>query len=340
MAVCLRLAAGGSVAGVGESALRALSKLDQVMPARLRSQVSAVHDATVTLTVELLGLTRRTRRADDAGSGLPRPRTRRRRLHRPRRQRHRTPAGALSARDDGPALVSAGLRPGSPGLAQPATGPDGRRPRARQHLHPAGGARCGRLRPPFDQLLALPLRGARTVLRARTRCRAALLADIGHHRARRPRRLHAHRGRRRPRADGVLSDAAADATSRCSNRPRWPRRSSPSPNGSAARRSGGDTQPVGEEQERRRELVVRGVRAHLSQSTCSRTARTAGSSAAKSQWCSLSERSFSLITASAAAPASGSPARRSPRRRIVVASTGMPLSRCSTSMTNLPRRTP
>ena len=49
MAVCLRLAAGGSVAGVGESALRALSKLDQVMPARLRAQVTAVHDATVTL---------------------------------------------------------------------------------------------------------------------------------------------------------------------------------------------------------------------------------------------------------------------------------------------------
>ena len=49
MAVCLRVAAGGSVAGVGESALRALSKLDQVMPARLRSQVSAVHEATVTL---------------------------------------------------------------------------------------------------------------------------------------------------------------------------------------------------------------------------------------------------------------------------------------------------
>jgi predicted DNA-binding transcriptional regulator YafY len=50
MAVCLRLAAGGTVAGVGESALRALSKLDQVMPSRLRSQVAAVHDATVTLT--------------------------------------------------------------------------------------------------------------------------------------------------------------------------------------------------------------------------------------------------------------------------------------------------
>ncbi|BBX09824.1 helix-turn-helix transcriptional regulator [Mycolicibacterium aichiense] len=52
MAVCLRLAAGGSVAGVGEAALRALTKLDQVMPARLRSQVAAVHDATVTLTRE------------------------------------------------------------------------------------------------------------------------------------------------------------------------------------------------------------------------------------------------------------------------------------------------
>jgi predicted DNA-binding transcriptional regulator YafY len=50
VAVCLRLAAGGSIAGVGESALRALSKLDQVMPARLRSQVSAVHETTVTLT--------------------------------------------------------------------------------------------------------------------------------------------------------------------------------------------------------------------------------------------------------------------------------------------------
>ena len=50
VAVCLRLAAGGSVAGVGEAALRALSKLDQVLPTRLRRQVAAVHDATVTLT--------------------------------------------------------------------------------------------------------------------------------------------------------------------------------------------------------------------------------------------------------------------------------------------------
>jgi predicted DNA-binding transcriptional regulator YafY len=35
---------------VGEAALRALSKLDQVLPSRLRAQVGAVHDATITLT--------------------------------------------------------------------------------------------------------------------------------------------------------------------------------------------------------------------------------------------------------------------------------------------------
>ena len=48
-AVSLRLASGGTVAGAGEAALRALAKLDQVMPARLRAEVRAVHDATDTL---------------------------------------------------------------------------------------------------------------------------------------------------------------------------------------------------------------------------------------------------------------------------------------------------
>jgi predicted DNA-binding transcriptional regulator YafY len=49
VAVCLRLAAGGTVAGVGEAALRTLTKLDQVLPGRLRAQVAAVHEATDTL---------------------------------------------------------------------------------------------------------------------------------------------------------------------------------------------------------------------------------------------------------------------------------------------------
>ncbi len=49
IAVCLRLAAGGTVEGLGEAAVRTLAKLDQVLPSRLRSQVEAIHEATVTL---------------------------------------------------------------------------------------------------------------------------------------------------------------------------------------------------------------------------------------------------------------------------------------------------
>ena len=48
-AVSLRLASGGTVAGAGDAALRALAKLDQVMPPRLRAEVRAVHGATDTL---------------------------------------------------------------------------------------------------------------------------------------------------------------------------------------------------------------------------------------------------------------------------------------------------
>jgi predicted DNA-binding transcriptional regulator YafY len=48
-AISLRLASGGTVAGTGEAALRALAKLDQVMPPRLRAEVRAVHGATETL---------------------------------------------------------------------------------------------------------------------------------------------------------------------------------------------------------------------------------------------------------------------------------------------------
>ncbi|KRF30696.1 helix-turn-helix transcriptional regulator [Nocardioides sp. Soil805] len=50
IAVSLRLAAGGTVSGASEAALSTLAKLDQVMPPRLRSEVKAIHEATVTLT--------------------------------------------------------------------------------------------------------------------------------------------------------------------------------------------------------------------------------------------------------------------------------------------------
>jgi len=49
VAVSLRLAAGGTVAGASDAALRTLTKLDQVMPPRLRSEVRAVQESTDTL---------------------------------------------------------------------------------------------------------------------------------------------------------------------------------------------------------------------------------------------------------------------------------------------------
>lgn len=49
VAIALRLAAGGAVAGVGEHALHALTKLDQVMPGRLKEKVAAVTESTVTV---------------------------------------------------------------------------------------------------------------------------------------------------------------------------------------------------------------------------------------------------------------------------------------------------
>ncbi len=49
VAVSLRLAAGGTVTGASEAAVRTLAKLDQVMPPRLRSEVHAIQGATVTL---------------------------------------------------------------------------------------------------------------------------------------------------------------------------------------------------------------------------------------------------------------------------------------------------
>ncbi|MFE3318017.1 helix-turn-helix transcriptional regulator [Nocardia sp. NPDC059195] len=45
----LRTAAGGSVTGIEESSLRALAKLEQILPSRLRHRVSALQAATVTM---------------------------------------------------------------------------------------------------------------------------------------------------------------------------------------------------------------------------------------------------------------------------------------------------
>lgn len=49
VAVSLRTAASGSVAGIADTAISALVKLEQVLPARLRHQVASLHEATATL---------------------------------------------------------------------------------------------------------------------------------------------------------------------------------------------------------------------------------------------------------------------------------------------------
>jgi predicted DNA-binding transcriptional regulator YafY len=49
VAVGLRLAAGGGLAGIEESSLAALAKLEQVLPSRLRRRVGALHEATLSL---------------------------------------------------------------------------------------------------------------------------------------------------------------------------------------------------------------------------------------------------------------------------------------------------
>jgi predicted DNA-binding transcriptional regulator YafY len=50
IAIGLRTAATGSVAGIEETSVRALAKLEQVLPARLRRRVAAVHGTTTPLT--------------------------------------------------------------------------------------------------------------------------------------------------------------------------------------------------------------------------------------------------------------------------------------------------
>ena len=49
VAVGLRTAAGGAIAGIEETSVRAMAKLEQVLPDRLRRRVNAIHHATTNL---------------------------------------------------------------------------------------------------------------------------------------------------------------------------------------------------------------------------------------------------------------------------------------------------
>ena len=47
IAMCLRTAAGGSITGIEETSVRALAKLEQLLPSRLRHRINALQTATV-----------------------------------------------------------------------------------------------------------------------------------------------------------------------------------------------------------------------------------------------------------------------------------------------------
>ena len=127
VAVSLRMAAGGTVSGASEAALRTLAKLDQVMPPRLRGEVRAIHEATQTL--DQGSGHRRRRRAPAAGAGVPRPGPGAVRLRGPRRYAELPHRRAGRAGRHRPAVVPDGLR---------------RRPRGLAHVpaRPAAGGRA------------------------------------------------------------------------------------------------------------------------------------------------------------------------------------------------------
>ena len=240
MAVCLRLAAGGSVAGVGESALRALSKLDQVMPSRLRSQVLGVHDATVTLAwnsadspVEpdvLMTLARACRdREHVSASYVDR-------------------AGSATERRLEPyQLVTTGKRWYL--LAFDRDRQDWRSLRLDRmdDVRAVGSTFVAREAPDAAAYVQrsisvspVPLYRPRPVSGARARCRAAFFAVIGDDRGRRT-EMPASSQRAPTTRSGWCSISRRSApSSRCSSHPRWCEPSNRWPSGCGGRRSGRD----------------------------------------------------------------------------------------------------
>ena len=111
IAVGLRTAARASVTGIEETSVRALVKLEQVLPSHLRRRVNALQTATVTLAAS--GPDGRPRDPHGHRRRQPRSRAPALRLPRPRRDREPPVRRAAHARQPRPALVprGVGLRP-------------------------------------------------------------------------------------------------------------------------------------------------------------------------------------------------------------------------------------
>ena len=143
IAVGLGTAARASVTGIEEAAVRALVKLEQVLPAHLRRRVRALQAATTTMpaggpTVDPLHLTVHRRRLPRRRARpLRLPRARRRRVPaRGRAARARQPRAPLVPRGLGPRAARTGARSASTASTRPAVD--------RRALPPARAAGRGR----------------------------------------------------------------------------------------------------------------------------------------------------------------------------------------------------
>ena len=97
IAVGLRTAAGGSVTGIEETSVRALVKLEQVLPSHLRRRVRALQTSTMTLAAGPGRAAGRPPAPDRDRGGLPRPRAGAVHLPGPRRRQH-APGGRAATR--------------------------------------------------------------------------------------------------------------------------------------------------------------------------------------------------------------------------------------------------
>ena len=198
IAVGLRTAAGAAITGIEETALRALVKLEQVLPAHLRRRVGALHAdhrgarPAAGPTVDPAALTADRRR-------LPRPRAPALRL--PPRATASRPSASWSRTASSTSAAAGTWSPGTAsaatGAASAWTGCRSRRPtRTRFAPRDAAPARSRRLRRGEPLQRALPLPGARDAARAGGRGGGARAAALGHARAARRRHVRVPHRRR------------------------------------------------------------------------------------------------------------------------------------------------
>ena len=146
LAVALRTGAGGGTDGIEASSMRALAKLEQVLPARLRSRVQRAADAH-RARAPALARHGRCGRPDDAGRDLPRPSRPAVRLRGSARIGQPASGRAPSGRPCGGPLVPGRLGYRPPGLADVQGRPDPLRGRRRTSDRGPRAVRRGDHRP-------------------------------------------------------------------------------------------------------------------------------------------------------------------------------------------------